>query len=172
MESLNLTCKKGQIWGMDLMVATTIFAIALTTFYLYTLNENSGSEEKIEELFTEGSAIANMILSEGIPPNWDEDSVIEIGILSEGKINRTKMDMFYNLSIKNYSRTKGIFNTRFDYFFITSIRPTLQNGSYFSGLGKPGVDKQTITAKNLVRIGRFTVYNSTPCGAELFIWEE
>jgi len=38
------------------------------------------------------------------------------------------------------------------------------------GIGKPGTNKNDITAENLIKITRFTIYKEKPTTAYLYIW--
>ena len=87
--------KRSQGWGMDLIIAVTIFTFGLVAFYIYSLNSPGEAKEKIEILSYEGKILANTILSEGSPTDWDTEHVDKIGILSDNKINETKLKYFY-----------------------------------------------------------------------------
>ena len=98
--------KRSQAWGMDLVIALAIFSVGLVAFYIYSLNAPSEAKEVIDSLFYDGKIIANSILSEGYPINWNLSNVVTLGILSENKINETKLRRFYNLTQTNYPKTK------------------------------------------------------------------
>jgi len=163
--------KQGQIWSLDLMVATIIFSVALASFYFYTVNERGGFEEKIELLSYEGKSTSNTLLSEGYPTDWNSTNVIEMGILTNGKINQTKLETFYDFVQSDYSKTKLVFNTAYDYYFFLDQNMTV-NSVEIEGIGKPGVTKDTINAKHLIKISRVVIYQNRPIGAQLYIWEE
>jgi uncharacterized protein (UPF0333 family) len=78
--------KKGQIWGFDLIVAMLIFVMGIASFFVFYLNYSDDVSNVHENLIFEGNAIADSILSEGNPANWNPDNVTAIGILSENKI--------------------------------------------------------------------------------------
>ena len=42
----------------------------------------------------------------------------------------------------------------------------------FQGIGKPGVNKDTIDAKNLIKTSRFTIYKNKTVRLNLYVWEE
>lgn len=109
--------KKAQAWGFDLMVAVAIFSIGITVFFIYSLNQPAQAKEILEKLSYDGKIITNSILSNGYPENWDSGNVVKIGILSDNKINETKLNRAYDLAKDNYEETKNLFNTNYDYFF-------------------------------------------------------
>ena len=133
-----LKSKKAQGWGIDLMIAVVIFSIGLTVFFIYSLNSPGEGKENIELLFYDGEIIANTLLSPGYPKGWDEENVINIGITTNGKINETKLERFYNLAEDNYEKTKLLFNTKYDYYFFIS-ESIIINGGSIEGIGKPGI---------------------------------
>ena len=83
----NLT-HKAQAWGIDLMVATSIFVVGILIFFIYSLNSFNESEEEIDKLFYDGKLISNYILSEGHPDNWNENNVQKIGITNNSLNNQ------------------------------------------------------------------------------------
>lgn len=152
------------------MIAAIIFSIGILTLFVYLQNSPSEASDNLNTLIYDGNIIADNILSEGTPKEWNSSNVISIGILTGDKIDATKLEKFYNLTISNYAFTKTLFNTRFDYFFFLTDNLTLSIGEV-KGIGKPGTNPDSIPAKNLVKINRFTVYQNKPQTFYLYIWE-
>ena len=159
-----LVQKRSQAWGIDLVVAFIIFFIGLFVFYLYSLNYSSG-EDKLESLFYDGNLIANSILSEGSPLDWNSGNVIVFGILTGEKINETKLERLYSLSINNYSFTKSKFNTQYNYYFFLSENMTIQSQNI------DGIGNKPVTYDNLIKINRFTIYRNKPITMSIYIWD-
>jgi len=157
--------KKSQAWGIDLMIAFAIFTFAIIMFYFYALNEPREAKENIDSLFYDGNIIADSILSEGNPKDWNSENVITIGILTDGKIDDEKLEEFYELS-SDYDRTKILFNTKYDYYFFLG-EPMILDAGNIEGIGKAPEEYD-----NLVKITRFTVYDNEPVTAYLYIYEE
>jgi len=109
--------KKAQAWGFDLMGAAIIFLVGITLLYVYALNISSEPEEVIDDLIYDGNLVSDLILSEGVPENWNQESVEVPGLLTNGKINQSKLNMFYDLYLNNYGRLKKLLNTRYDFYF-------------------------------------------------------
>lgn len=162
--------KKAQGWGMDLMVALSIFLIGIVIFYIYSLNNPNEAKENIENLFNDGESLTNILLSKGFPNSWNTTNVVRIGILSDNKINATKLERFYDLSQTEYEKTKALFNTRYDYYFFLD-EDMIINSVSVEGIGKPGVTKTTISAVNLIKVTRVVIYENKPVTAYLYIWE-
>lgn len=178
---INKKARKAQGWGMDFIIAVSIFTFGLVAFYIYSLNSPGEAKEKIEALYYDGKILANTVLSDGAPESWNTTNVIKIGVLRNDKINETKLGYFYNLTnatAGGYEETKKLFDITYDYYFFLSERMVFNNGMgggfSIDGIGKPGVNR-TIgfeDAKNLVKITRYVVYDNKPMAAYFYIWEE
>lgn len=164
--------KEAQTWGIDLMIAAILFSAGIIALFVYLQNYPGEAPENLDMLIYDGNIIADNILSDGAPLDWNSSNVIIPGILSDNKINDTKIERFYNLSntSTSYAFTKTLFNTRFDYFFFLTENLYLPDGEV-RGIGKPGTDPDLISAKNLVKITRFTIYKNKPQTFYLYIWE-
>ncbi len=162
----NHTEKQGQIWGFDLIIAVIIFLIGIVAIYVYVINFVSTSGDILESMFYDGYLLSNLILSEGSPKNWTSYDNVEIpGILSQKKINQTKLDFFYNLtdSEEDYKKLKKLLGIRYDfYFYFPGIRVM---GEDIDGIGKIPAEQ-----KNLVRIERFMIYENKPVKLTLYVW--
>ncbi len=156
---------KAQGWGFDLMVASIIFITGLVVFYLYSLNSPTETQEVLNVLTYDGNLIANAFLSEGYPLDWNENNVISLGIMSNNRINQTKLERFYALSTSNYQKTKELFNTKYEYYIFSSENFTIA-GQEVSGIGN-----FPLNPKNLIKISRITIYNNKPIDLNFEIWE-
>ncbi len=157
--------KKAQGWGFDVIFASMIFISAILIFYIYTLNNSNQSEETFSSMQYDGNLIGNMLLSEGLPLNWDSSDVIAIGISSDNKINETKLEKFYNLSITNYPKTTSIFHTKVDYF-INFSQPIKISEIDINGIGKPIAE-----SSNLVKITRVTIYKDKLITLNIYLFK-
>ena len=165
MEKLNLTYKRAQAWSIDLIIASIIFTVSIIAFYVYTMNSTSETKEEMENMFYDGKLIGDALLSEGYPQNWTSDNVITIGITSEEKVDEAKLENFYALSVSDYNKTKSIFNTKYNYYFVLNGSISVNGGSV-DGIGEAPLDPA-----NLIKITRLTVYKDKPTTAYLYIWE-
>jgi len=159
-----LTSKKAQVWGMDLIVAVIIFLVGLIVAYVYAINFLNEAQENFDELFYDGNLISSLILSDGTPKNWVPTNVEIPGIISDNKINQTKLDNFYAFSQENYTGLRKLLGTKYEFYFnFTYIK--------ISGIGTiNGIGKPIENPKNLVRIERFTIYENKPTKFTLFMW--
>ncbi len=157
--------KRGQAWGFDLLIASSVFFLAIAIFFVYTLNSSKDYEQKLEDLLYEGNSMAEDLMSEGFPADWNIDNVKTIGLLNESKIDKEKLENFYTLSTSDYRKTKALFDIKYDYF-MNFTEPIIIESEQIEGIGiKP------VTPKNLVKISRFTIFNNKPTTLNLYIWE-
>jgi hypothetical protein len=165
-----MASKGGQAWGTDLIVALTVFVVALTVFYAYANASDSGSESAAT-LKNEAEIISGSILSEGEPSNWTITNVVKIGILTDNVINQTKLEYFYSMANSSYSRTKNILNTHYDYYFGLSQNMTVYSMN-ITGIGKQGTKIENISAKILVKSKHVAVYNGKIVEVYVYLWKE
>jgi len=155
---------KSQAWGMDLTVASVLFIFGIVVFYFYALNNPNEAQETIDALFYDGNIIADSILSEGHPSNWNSGNVVTIGILSQGKINETKLKGFYDLASSDYQKTKHLFNTKYEYYF------NLSEVMIIDSTDVEGIGLKPSNPENIIKITRFSIYKNKPISAYLYMW--
>lgn len=159
-----ITKKRAQAWGLDLIIASSLFMIALVLFYFYSINYSNEAGKSYDDLIYQGNVVANTILSEGFPENWTDSTVVVPGVLVDGRIDDFKLELFYNLTNNNYNRTLKLLNANYN-FFMNLSTGIIINGNYVDGIG-------TLSANpdNLIRIDRFIIYKNNPAVLSLYIW--
>ncbi len=157
--------KKGQAWGFDLIAASFIFIGGILLFYTYSINLSDETEDLIAGMNYEGSAIAESLLSEGIPSAWNASNVERIGLLDSGKINDEKLSNFYQLSIDDYQKTRSLFNTKYNYYISLEVNMSINS------LEIEGIGSRALSPKNLLRITRLTIYKNKPVILNVDIWK-
>ena len=159
--------KKGaQAWGLDLMVAITIFLAGIILFFFYALNFSSERVEVFDALSYEGKIIGDSLFSEGFPNDWNETNVVSIGILSNGQVNNTKLKRFYDLANTSvgYAKTKNLFNV-LDNYYVYFEDPIVIDGVTINGIGIPESGQ-----KNLARITRVMVQDGQIKNLNINVW--
>jgi len=157
--------KRGQAWGFDLIIGAVLFIIGVIGFYFFAINSQQEQSNKLEELNYASSTVADNLLSEGLPGNWNSSSVIRIGITTENKINQTKLDQFYNLSVQDYQLTKSLFNTNKEYYLIFKTAVTINN-EQVTAIGRAPQNQS-----NLIKQTRLSVYQDKPITIEVYSWD-
>ena len=160
----NVKMKNGQAWGFDLIIALVIFLGGLILFYFYAINFPSTEEDVFRGLKYESELVADSLLSEGSPDNWDLNDIQQIGVVSNGKINESKLEMFYNLALSDYAKSKALFNINDDYYVYFN-NPLNIGGELVSGIGMPAQNEN-----NLVRVSRVVVYRNNIISLNVYVW--
>lgn len=148
MKKLN---KKAQVWSLDAMVAILIFFLGVSILFFYAINFNDQVSSSLNDLFNQGNVAADLLLTDG-----------ETGILTNNKINQTRLDDFNLTNYDDNRRELGIKNNF--YFLIPNLEA---NGEAVSFIGKMN---QT-PSNNLIKIERIVVYKNKPSQFELNIWK-
>ena len=156
--------KRGQAWGLDLMMASFLFIGGILVVYIYSLNLSDQTEETLSQLKYDGTTVADSLLSEGTPRNWQAGNVEKIGLLNGGRINETKLELFYNLSITSYQKTKILFGVNSNYYVIFS-EPLAIGASSVDGIGSAPANP-----KNLIKITRIAIYKEKPTNIDILQW--
>ncbi|MFP4424264.1 MAG: hypothetical protein ACLFP2_03440 [Candidatus Woesearchaeota archaeon] len=166
-----LTARKGQTWYMDLFLGMVIFMIAFTILLKSSTNLSSEKQDLSERIKIEGSLMSKMLLSEGIPGNWTNESVSQIGLLSNKRINATKVS---NFTAIDYGRTRDLTRLLFDYHFHFTNGTDIISINGRKNFGYPGVNSTNVTnldPEYLLRINRLTIYNSSIVKMVLYLWQ-
>lgn len=166
MEKYILTNKRAQGWGLDLMIGFVIFLIGIFFVYMYAINYGGGSETILDSLKTQAETGSSLILSEGSPENWEGlDNTETPGILTNNKINQTKLDRLYNITdtSKEYQRTKNRLDiTKEFYFNFSGIK---SGGEEIEGIGK-----KPNNSNNLIKTERVTTYENRITKFNFYVW--
>ena len=166
--------KRGQAWGIDLIVSVFIFVSAILLFYNYSTNLNQDSEN-INVMLEDGTAATNVILSEGYPAMWNKYDVEKPGIFTGSEVDRNKLQSFLELTSENYTKVKNMLGTKYDfYLFFQSNTISFVNSS-IEGIGSQGVNSgniETLKTKKIVKISRFVILDKKPAKMIFYLWEK
>ncbi|MBS3088696.1 hypothetical protein J4402_02850 [Candidatus Pacearchaeota archaeon] len=158
-----LSSTKAQAWGFDLTIGFVIFTVAIVSFYFFAVNYPTDNEENFQEMQYEGQLIGDNLLSEGSPLDWTSDNVLRIGIVSDDKINETKLARFAALAGSDYGRTKTLFNVRHDY--LLNFSESLDVG----GAQVQQIGNVDFSSENLVKVIRLSSYKGEPITLSIYL---
>jgi hypothetical protein len=154
--------KRAQVWGLDLIIASSIVFLGVFSFYVFSINLSDEGQEKIIQLTSEGNLIANNILSDGFPQDWNKTNVVNIGLVSQDKINETKLDRFIQLAAQDYAKTKKIFRISHDYMILFPENITVGQSESL----------EEINITNIAKISRLVIFRNKPATIYIYVWEE
>jgi hypothetical protein len=159
---------------MDLAVGVAIFVTVLVIFYRAEINIQEVDARELSDITIEASLIADSLHSKGYPLAWTNETVMELGITENSRINETKLEYMKDME---YNTTRTLLRTKYDYYIyfehdgvVDWIEPGVQEG-----IGKPTVTSTNILAtenpEKLVSITRFVIYKNIPQRMMIFVWK-
>ncbi|VVC72276.1 Uncharacterised protein [uncultured archaeon] len=121
---------KGQIWGYDLLVATSIFIFSLAIVMFLSLGVSTGTRTHlIDDLSNSAWDFSGVLMAPGNPSNWNATvnpanqatwtDLTLIGILDSfdsPQISGSKGAMLLQMNATNYSALKTKFRTGYDFY--------------------------------------------------------
>lgn len=133
---------KAQASYIDFIVAIMLFVFTMVLYFSYTANFKQGGRGELDTMLADAKALSSSLILSGYPTNWDNNTVIRIGIAEEQKVNLTKLKYFKKL---NYSLTKKNFATIYDYFvFFVNNKGEVLNINGVCGAGYPLINTSYI----------------------------
>ena len=120
---------------MDFAIALLLFTFTLVVYFSYTTNFQKQEQVDLNVMLTDAKAISTSLTLGGYPTDWDNVTVMRIGISDEQKLNESKMRHFSELK---YNETKRRFATVYEYFvFLEGSNKSLSNFGIKCGVGHP-----------------------------------
>jgi hypothetical protein len=178
--------KKSQVWTIEYILSFIVFIaiILLSVKMIFGVYAN----DALQNLQKESEFVSQYMLSEGYPDNWDNDTLIRVGLTTNDRLNDTKLLSFYSL---NYSRTKDLMGIKSNYFAyfsnssgIISIFHILNSSISESdgcGYGYYAVVKQyasqceidisSLKYDDMVKISRITAFNGSIIQLNIILWK-
>lgn len=168
---------------MDFAIAFLLFTFTLAVYFGYTNNFQKEEQSNFDALLTDARSISSSLVLSGYPIDWDNSTVIRIGIADEQKLNVTKLTNFKQL---NYTQAKRKFGTPYEYFvFFLNNKGEVLNVSGVCGVGSPlvstsygsaagtcnPINLSDIVIKNLVKTERYLGYNSSVAKMVVYVWQ-
>ena len=123
---------------MDFTIGLLLFAFTLVVYFSYINNFQQEEKSNVNDLVKDATAISSSLSLSGYPTDWNNITVIRIGISDDSNVNATKLKSFRQL---DYKLTRKKFATFYDYFifFVNN------NGDVLNIGGVCGVGHNLIT---------------------------
>ena len=129
---------KAQAWYMDFAIALLLFTFTLVVYFSYTNNFQKQEKGELDVMISDAKAVSSSLALSGYPTNWDNTTVIRIGIADEQKVNATKVKNFKQF---DYKKSKRLFATPYDYvIFFVNDKGEILNVNSVCVIGYPLVN--------------------------------
>ncbi|MBI2659989.1 hypothetical protein HYX07_02410, partial [Candidatus Woesearchaeota archaeon] len=123
---------------MDFAIALLLFTFTLAVYFSYTSNFQKQEKGELEILLKDAKALSSSLALPGYPVNWDNTTVLRIGIADDQKINSTKVKQFKQY---DYVRSKVRFATPYDFIvFFVNEKGEVLNINGVCAIGYPLVN--------------------------------
>ena len=134
------------MWSSDFVIGFFIFSLMLVAYYTYTTNLSKQDTIVVGDLVSEAQIVSSSLISEGLPSNWDLNTVTRIGFTD--KSNRIDLDKFIDFNQLDYNDTKKMLGTVYDYFlYFVNESGEVKNVEGYCGTG--GLGGRQKTARNV-----------------------
>ncbi len=123
---------------MDFAIALLLFIFTLVIYFSYTTNFQKQEKSELDVMLTDAKSISSSLALSGYPNDWDNTTVLRIGIADEQKINATKVKVFKQY---DYKKSKILFATPYDYVvFFLNDKGEVLNINSVCAIGYPLVN--------------------------------
>jgi len=165
--------KKAQVSTVDFIAGFLIVvtALILASNIVFTLQEKTSFSE-VQDF---AIAVSESLMSEGYPFDWDNDSVIKLGLLTNDSLDFAKLLELDDLS---YERMKATLTFPYELYWYFQNNSGVVNITA-CGYGSPEVSVDALTCepsvsaeRNLVRVQRILVYNNSLLTMEVLVWDD
>ena len=132
---MNLMNSKSQAWFMDFAIALLLFTFTLVVYFSYTNNIQKQEQGNVDVMLKDAKSISNSLALDGYPDDWNNLTVIRIGITDDQNLNSTKLKTFKKL---NYTLARQKFATPYDFFvYFVNEKGEVLNINTVCGAGFP-----------------------------------
>lgn len=164
---------KAQAFSLDLIIAILIFGSAILIYYKTVINLSDQDEVLLDDILADAKTISGSLITNGYPTNWSKDNVSRIGVITNSRVNETKLEQFSRIS---YKESRKLFGTTHNYyvFFRDRNDNIIPFNESLEGIGKQGINSTNIqTVENprkLVKVTRLIIRESDIAKMVIYLW--
>lgn len=172
------TSTKAQVWYTDFVVALMIFTVGFLIYLNATSDILDKEDDEFGSIVNDVNRISSVFLSQGYPPDWDNETVELIGISLNNRINQTKLLRAANIS---YDKSRTLLSTRHEYFvFLKDKDDNILNLGGVCGIGKNNMaeiiseklcSNLSLNAEKLAKSERTVIFKSEIAKMGVYVWE-
>jgi len=170
--------KNGQVWQTDFIIGVSIFTIAMILF-ITQMNRIEITTDRSNDLLEEASFISIQLMTEGIPVDWTNETVLQPGIVKNYRINETKWTTFVQM---DEPRLRSLLRVHHPFFIFLSDESSciIKTQGNFGAGSEVEIDEEggcvtsediQIDAQNLVQIKRIALYNEKITTITTYVWD-
>ena len=169
--TLLLFRNKGQVSTLDFVVGFSIILVTLVLGLRYVTEAAAPGE--FDDIQQQAVAMSQSLMSEGVPADWTVDDVSAVGLMSDNKLNKSKVDLMASMS---YGGMRQVLDSDFQlYVYFTNRTHTINvSGCGFGNddilTGGCTVDLSMVDYSHIVRIDRFVAYNDSILTMVVLVW--
>lgn len=119
----------------------------------------------------EAEKLSDYFLTEGVPSNWTNETVVRIGLLTNNRVDQNKLLQLYNISYEESKLYLGVNN---DYLLFFEKNNSIINITRcgYGGITMTNcsINVSSIVSNNLVKITRLTIFNSSIVEMKIYVW--
>lgn len=185
---MSINFNKSQSFTIEFILAFLLFCSAV--ILSIKMVSNIYYSPDFDDLMKESELLSDNLMSEGYPENWTASDVIKIGLLDEDRLSSEKLALLYD---SGYYSAKNALDIKKDFFIYFKKNTTALNMFFIinasnatedsCGYGHPDVVQSfngsgcmisfdDAEHKNLVKISRLTVFNSSLITMVVNVWDK
>ena len=163
--------KKAQVWSVDFVVGISLFSILVVITAYFLLTSNTSDDFKF--MHREALYLSNTIMSPGTPGDWNSDTVVVPGLISNGRLD---LDKLSGARALDYDELKSFYAVRADFaiFFRNKTSFLEVGGACGVGYNLPTIDCEpnlsAVVYDDLIVMNRFVPINNSIKNVVLYVW--
>jgi hypothetical protein len=153
---------KGQSLSYDFFIASILFILSMALVLgLFTYHNTQTKDiKKANEAVNVADHLSEIWMRKGTPENWEPSNIVGIGLMSDSRLNQTKMNYLNDMGYNKVRSMAGVEN----YYFYLRVHDTTNNTMF--DFGEYPSDP-TIASKTR----RISMLNQTIVFVDTVVWK-
>ena len=171
---------RAQMWISDYTLSLLLFLLAILLAVKIIINGFSANAD-FTDVKKDAFRISDILLSEGFPPDWINGSssdIIRLGLLTDKRLNETKVTQAMNNTYINYTSLKTKLQTKYDFAIVfEESNSSLIQFNNFCVVGNASISPSCLAPPvfnfhyhNLIELNRLAVYTSSIKRMVVYVW--
>ncbi|HLP79615.1 MAG TPA: hypothetical protein VK158_03200 [Acidobacteriota bacterium] len=152
---------RGQVWQVDFLIA--LFFVILIYIITYNYVTSLSPPTSLEDLSSDTFYASEILLGEGIPSDWNASNVIQAGLITDGELDRDKIDAFFAMAPTAQRILIGA-ESKYHITFYNQSNQLNFSGNSFIGTFP-------VNAKQSASVTRFAVLDGYVIKMQVTLWD-